>query len=73
MACTGRQKPTVIAPQVFSFGEVGLIKMEYLETTDAPFFGQATGQEYPFNEQSIMFVDRRDAVYMLSADFRLLE
>jgi hypothetical protein len=51
------------------FGEKGLVKIRGVEREDA--VGFVTGYRYPFSIRSIMFVDARDAVYLLSEEYQL--
>ena len=53
------------------FGERGVLLLRYVgtEKLTQPLIGDFTGQVYPFNEKSTMFVDKRDAVFLLGPEF----
>jgi hypothetical protein len=59
-----RQKRFDETPIVY--GEIGLDKMQGKE--DA--VGFVTGYRYPFSIRSTMFVDKRDAVYLLGENYQ---
>jgi hypothetical protein len=40
---------------------------------DAPVLGEFTGTYYPFNERMVLFVDTRDAVFLLGDQFSVVE
>ncbi len=53
------------------FGEKGLMLVEYIGKPKAqPVIGEITRQAYPFHLKARMYVDRRDAVYMLNGECR---
>jgi len=61
---------TVQAARLPFPGEQGMIKIKYMGTNgNADARGEVTGAKYPFSRQLIMFVDARDAVFLLGTDY----
>ena len=54
-----------------ALGERGMLLMERRNGNGEMLHGPVTGAAYPFDERSRMFVDRRDAVYLLGPDLGL--
>lgn len=38
-----------------------------------PVIGDVTGVEYRFNARPVLYVDKRDAVFLLGPDFEIVE
>ena len=60
-------------PPAITIGEKGMTLMQTTTITDAPVIGEYTGSYYPFNERQMLFVDTRDAVFLLSEQFQMVE
>lgn len=71
MACGGHRRsprpPTPAPPPVL--GEKGFMMIEYTGNDPETLYGEVTDTPYPFDQSAIRFVDIRDAVYFLGADF----
>ena len=53
-------------------GSAGLVLLHYIgERLEAPVKGALTRTPYPFDERAEVFVDQRDAVFLLGPDFTL--
>jgi hypothetical protein len=51
-------------------GEEGFFLLRYTgPALSAPVMGDYTGGEYKFDERRLLYVDKRDAVYLLGPDF----
>lgn len=58
-------------PRKVVLGERGMLRMERRNGSGEMVYGPVTGAAYPFDERERLFVDRRDAVYMLGPDLGL--
>lgn len=73
MGCACGKKGRTIAPAFAGviYGEKGLTPLESMNGLDID--GEVTGYVYPFSKKRKMFVDARDAVYLLGMEYRLWE
>lgn len=60
-------------PPAMIIGEKGMTMLRADPLPDAPVLGEFTGTYYPFNERQVLFVDTRDAVFLLSDQFSVVE
>lgn len=60
------------APPLLKVGEKGLLLLRATFTPTAPIRGEVTGALYPFNQRQMLYVDARDAVFLLGEDFVLV-
>ena len=75
MACTGRRVVSRIMPPTKStpvIGEKGFMKLQYIGNEPEMWFGEETNTAYPFDRTDVLFVDIRDAVYLLGPDFEVI-
>lgn len=60
--------PPVPAPP--AFGSSGLMAIRFTgDDLDQPILGSSTGKRYPFHKRPVVYVDRSDAVFILSSEF----
>jgi hypothetical protein len=71
---TGRQggwTPTINHPVVL--GEEGFFLLQYTgPQLTQPVQGEYTGAWYKFHQRRTMYVDKRDAVYLMGPDFEMM-
>lgn len=70
-ACGGVSKTRTLAAPGVRYGEVGLLPLESMNGIDTD--GEVTGYIYPFSKKRRLFVDKRDAVYLLGEEYSLWE
>ena len=70
MACHGKRTVTIRAPKKAELmtGEMGFMKLQYIGNDPEELPGQVTGVLYPFHKVATLFVDRRDAAYLLGPE-----
>jgi hypothetical protein len=53
-------------------GEEGFFLLRYIgpEITE-PYHGDYTGTAYPFNTRRLLYVDKRDAVFLMGPEFEM--
>jgi len=75
MGCKKRQwiHANVAVPPAMVMGEKGMTLLKADPLADAPVLGEFTGTYYPFNERMVLFVDTRDAVFLLGDQFSVVE
>jgi len=66
-------KDRIPAPRPAVIPEHFLMLLEAEELTAEPVVGQATGIGYRYDVRRRLYVDSRDAVYILGPGFRILE
>ena len=60
-------------PPAMIIGEKGMTLLKAYPLADAPVLGEFTGTYYPFNQRQMLFVDTRDAVFLLGEQFSIVE
>ncbi len=66
-AMAARAAPVTLLPP---FGAGGLMAIRFTgDGLDDPILGSHTGKRYPFHKRPVMYVDRSDAVFILSDEF----
>jgi hypothetical protein len=75
MGCKKRQwiHAHVPVPPAMVIGEKGMTLLKADPLADTPVLGEFTGTYYPFNERIMLFVDTRDAVFLLGDQFSVVE
>lgn len=64
---------SAVAPSINSLpGSAGFYRMQAKIDFAKPIQGFVTGAIYPFHRQKELFVDRRDAAYLLSPEIDLV-
>lgn len=74
MACAGvRHFPYPVPPdaKMPNVGANGLIKIKRANGREDDVFGEVTNAKYAFSNHTVLYVDVRDAVYLLGKDFIL--
>ena len=69
--CYGQPARMKGAPPAPVVGERGLLLMQS-DNGRGALYGPITGTWYPFDERAKLWVDRRDAIYFLAPDLRLV-
>lgn len=54
-------------------GEQGMLKLQQVSTERYDIYGEVTNQGYKFSIRQAIWVDVRDAAFMLGKDFELVE
>jgi len=60
-------------PPKITIGEKGMTLMWVTSVTETPVIGEFTGVYYPFDKRQALYVDSRDAVFLLSDQFQIME
>lgn len=75
MACSGlRHLPYAGGPvgaQLPDVGKMGVIKLKRVHDVETDIYGDCTHAKYAFSTKAVLYVDVRDAAYMLGKDFIL--
>lgn len=73
MACGNFRRQPKTLPPTKSFpllGEQGFMMIEYVGTEKPEtWYGEVTNTPYPFDDNSVRYVDIRDAAFFLGPDF----
>jgi len=56
---------------ISALGQQGMMVLEASGQERRPQWGEVTGTRYPFDERARMWVDRRDAIYLLGPELRM--
>lgn len=59
------------SPAPGTLGPIGLMKITQVASTPYDVYGEVTNKRYSFSEHRSLYVDTRDAVYLLSKEFEL--
>jgi hypothetical protein len=57
--------------QLPNIGSMGVIKLKRVNDDGLDVFGDVTHAKYPFSVKMVLYVDIRDAAYLLGKDFIL--
>ena len=55
-----------------ALGQQGMMLLAASGDERRPQWGEVTGTRYPFDERARMWVDRRDAIYLLGPELRMV-
>jgi hypothetical protein len=69
----GAEAVSSTPPPSVRVGEKGWVLLHATFSPSAPLVGEVTRTIYPFDKRQVLYVDKRDAVFLLGEDFELVE